>query len=312
MVGVIGAALVGLGLVTCLIASFCSKQVTKAKQQEAAGCCATGCCSFNAVKSWAFGEFAACILIAGAVFYLYDNMQGLTDILVGLIEITLPGLLNSNIPEIAAIAGMIPDVISVTLAEQVDQFKLLPFAVMGPGVCCILFLFLASVCPLHPRKGTYCCTKIMVLLANLFLLIAFIFYLIFASISVGIKYAPPSVQAEIRGVTGMCDNLASTLGELLGDNAMAVDTLAGMGQNTATEELLLADVATLVVTIEGGCAYVNGVFSEFENLFLPGLTCVCAVCYAMFVNNTLCCAAGCCCKAPEGGSKTDSADHVQV
>merc|ERR1712188_78386 len=59
----------------------------------------------------------------------------------------------------------------------------------------------------------------------------------------------------------------------------------------------LADVQDLSVVIDGGCVYVDGLFTEFENTFLPGVQCVLAVLFAIFVNNMLCCAEGCC-KSP--------------
>ena len=80
--------------------------------------------------------------------------------------------------------------------------------------------------------------------------------------------------------------------------------------NTLGLDPNILDVAVLVVTVEAGCTYINGIFTEFENLFLPGLTCVCAVCYAMFVNNTLCCAAGCCCKAPKSDAMGPDKAHT--
>ena len=310
LIGVIGGALAGAGLIICLLASLVSNSVRQSKNQENAGCCGTGCCSFNAVKAWAFGEFASCGLIAVGVFLLYSNMQGLTDIFVYLVGTVLPGLLDptllgisdtSQIQQVQSVASMIPADVVTSISQYEEQVKLLPFAVMGPGALCIVFLLLGALCPCHPRQGTYICTKLMNFFATVFLLLSFIFYLIFVGVSVTLKYAPPAVQVQIDEIMGMCTSIPMNMRQLVADNAVAIEkvyaialTNAGGDPDAASQDAsvvsaqaMLASAGTLYQTVDGGCNALKGIFTEFENLFVPGLTCVVSIVFALFVNNTL-------------------------
>ena len=335
LIGVIGGALAGAGLIICLLASLVSNSVRQSKNQENAGCCGTGCCSFNAVKAWAFGEFASCLLIAVGVFLLYSNMQGLTDIFVYLVGTVLPGLVDptllgisdtSQIQQVQSMANMIPAGVVNSISQYEEQVKLLPFAVMGPGALCIVFLLLGALCPCHPRQGTYICTKLMNFFATVFLLLSFIFYLIFVGVSVTLKYAPPAVQVQIDQIMGMCTSIPMNMRQLVADNAVAIEKVyaialtnaggdavaASQDASVVSAQAMLASAGTLYQTVDGGCNALKGIFTEFENLFVPGLTCVVSIVFALFVNNTLCCAAGCCCKAPPVGGVGKGVDHVTV
>ena len=95
-------------------------------------------------------------------------------------------------------------------------------------------------------------------------------------------------------------------------NAGGDPVAASQDASVVSAQAMLASAGTLYQTVDGGCNALKGIFTEFENLFVPGLTCVVSIVFALFVNNTLCCAAGCCCKAPPVGGVGKGVDHVTV
>lgn len=303
---IVGVILLAAGIAMCFIATTVSKSKASAAGAQG-GCCKAGCCSFYAVKPWAFGEFASLVIFAGCLFYLFSNMSGVTETILGLID-TLASLLLSELPAIQDMTSALPR----SILDQVIGFKstvaLLPFAVLGPGAVCLIALLVAALAPLHSgHKGSYCVTKCFVMLANVFLILSFVFYSIFVGIAVLLSSPPPVIQAQLKMITGMCDTIPPWIGQMLADNNAAVEQLKAAGQDTAELEEMLDSVSVLSTTIDDGCMYLTGFFEEFILLFLPGLLCIVAIVFALFVNNTLCCATGCC-KGPPKAASTSAAE----
>ena len=291
--GIAAGLMLALGLAMCLFASSVSKSKARTAGAQG-GCCKAGCCSFYAVKPWAFGEFVAVCAVAATVIYLYTCMDALTATILGLID-TLIGLTASTIPAIQDLTSALPSAILDTISSYRDLVSLLPYAVMGPGALAIVTLLLGSFCPLlRSHKGSYSVTKCFLLLANLFLVLSFVFYAIFAAVSVVLKLGGPLIQTQISTITGMCDTIPPWISQLVADNQAAVNQLDAAGQDVTELQAQLDEVSNLSGLITGGCGYLNGLFDEFEKLFLPGVLCLVAIVFALFINNTLCCATGCC------------------
>jgi len=177
-------------------------------------------------------------------------------------------------------------------------------AVMVPGALCIVLLLLATLCPLLPQhKGSYCWSKCCIMLANLFLLISLIFYIIFAAVALVLENAPPVVQTQIASVTALCDTMPPTIMQLVADAQAVIALLKSAGQSTSAFDAVMNDLSTIIKLVDTGCGHVNQLFVDVYAVFLPGLTCVVAIIFAMFVNNTLCCAEGCC-KSPTKGDNS--------
>jgi len=209
----------------------------------------------------------------------------------------------------------IPETIITTIEERQDLVELLPVAVIVPGVLVFLLLFLSSVCPAMSKcqksghEGSYCCTKCFIALANVVMIVAFVFYTTFLSVSIFIKYAPPSVKAPINQVSLQCDIIPAQINQLIADNENALLMLEAQGQNTTSVRTQFDEVVALAGLADTGCALILDVFTEFERLFLPSFLCCMSIIFAYIINNALCCAAGCCSKdssaayAAKGGSK---------
>merc|ERR1711871_551378 len=100
--------------------------------------------------------------------------------IIGLVD-TLVQLTASTVPVVQTLTAKLPSSIISTINQFKSMLNLLPVAVMVPGLLCVLFMVTASICSMSSkRKGSYCCTKCMIMLGNLFLLLSFIFYTIFA------------------------------------------------------------------------------------------------------------------------------------
>lgn len=297
-----GAALLVIGLIMCFLASKFARKGSQGVTPR--GCCSTGCCSFYAVKSWAFAEFVALIAFAGCLVFLFTRMSALTTTVDGLIQ-TLLDLTSSTVSAIKDLTASLPTSIISTIEQQRAQIQLLPIAVMVPGALCIIFLLLACLCPLSKgHKGSYCWSKCFIMLANVFLLVSFIFYIIFVAIAAVIQFGPPQIKDQLRQITGLCDTVPPAMQQLVADNKAGLDLLVAAGQpesSLANLRTVLDDVESLTTSIAKGCTHLNQLFVDVFNLFLPGLMCIVAIVFAMFVNNTLCCAEGCCKAPPKDG-----------
>jgi len=315
-VAAVFGALVVVAFLMCVVSSKCSAAKRKALSVPPAGCCSTGCCSFFAVKSWASATLISIVVFAATLGFLFTRVDGLQETTVGMIDVVLD-LRNSPYDAVRDLYASIPADALDQLEDNKDQAQHLKFAVLGPGILAIVFLFLAGTCPCSStRKGSYCCTKLFIILADLFLILALVFYAIFAGFAVVIKYAPPAIEEEINEILGLCDTVPAQVQQLVTDNQQALITLqATPGQDPGTINDLQAelnDLATLSDLIGLACNHLDNFFVEMVDLFLPGLLCVVAIAFAMFCNNTLCCAAGCCRSPPKAGLGSMAKPEVSV
>jgi hypothetical protein len=192
----------------------------------------------------------------------------------------------------------VPSSIISQIQAQLDNLRLLPLAVMVPGLFAALFLLLGAVCPMSKaRKGSYCCTKCMIFFADILLLLALVFYAIFAAFSI-VFQSVPQVKEPLGEIRATCDVLPLSLKQMVGDNLATIDKLDSMGADVADIQKTLTELSDTVLLIDQGCGFVNSFIGAMVGMFFPGVMCVIAIIFAMFVNQTLCCAAGCCCKGP--------------
>lgn len=313
---VVGVVLLLVGILLCCCASMFAKKKRAPLNIPHKSCCDTGCCSYFAIKPWAFGEFVACIFILVGCLMMNSAVGPLQAVLIGLTD-EMYNLLNPTVTlpaEISSFTNQIPaETVSSILAQR-SLLQYLSFMVMGPGIVSVLFLLLSAICPVIPRrKGSFCCTKIFILLTYVFLGLSLIFYLIFTVIPLGLAYAPESVQAQIREMTGLCITVPMTIEQLVGDLTQTVNTLTTAGLDTSsltdptTGYIPLAQFSSTLIT--NVCGHVNGLFEAFEALFLPGTVCVVSICFAFYANLSLCSSAGCCCPVKIGNDKVGAAKH---
>jgi len=305
-----------LPIFLCVVAGCWAKKNTAKLPAEPKGCCANGCCSFNAVGPWATGEFLAAAFILGFMFMLYSNMDAVIYHVTGLVT-TFNALVLSPMPQVQSfVAGIPPDVITV-LRDNVAQIKLLNIAVVVPGVLAGLFLLLAAICPLMPmHKGSYCFTKCYILLAKLFLLVAIVFYIIMAAVGSFLAWAPTSVptaygtvnvQANINMMRGACVTVPAEANQMITDNSAALSQLEAAGQDVADFRATLNEMEAFIGLVDSACTHMEGFMVSIFDIFLPSILCVIAIVYSFFVNQTLCCAAGCCKAPPTEASKPPGA-----
>lgn len=287
-------ALVFGGFFTCWIAKCWARRNREIQRRQYDGCCSTGCCSFLAVKSWAFWQLFACALLLAMVIFLMLRMQILTNALVKLLDLFL-ALVKSTVAFISQFQRQVPTTIVNTVEQYRHLVPLLPVAVIVPGVLSCLCLLFSGACPMGKcHVGKYGCTKCLIMLGNGFLLVSMVFYMIFAVFAVGIKYAPPQLRSQINSITQMCELVPAMIVQAETDNSAALDMLKAQGQDVSAYEASFAPIRVLKDNVDGACTQILIMFESFNLLFLPGICCVIAIVFALYVNNSLCCAAGCC------------------
>lgn len=288
------AVLLVASFVSCLVGKCWARRNREIESVQYDGCCSTGCCSFFAVRSWAFWQLVASLILIIACAFLFVRMQGLTKVLSNLVDIFLK-FVNSTVPFISSFQQRIPAGISGSLKDYKHLIPLLPVAVIVPGALAFCCLFFSGACPMGKcNPGGYCCTKTLIFFGNLLLLLSLVFYSIFAGISLGIRYAPPQVKTGLDRITGMCEVTAPMIKQTAADNAAALEKLKAAGQDTSSYQATMDSVNELVKTVDAGCENILQMFVEFNVLFLPGACCIVAIVFGMYVNNVLCCSAGCC------------------
>jgi len=202
---------------------------------------------------------------------------------------------NSNVAFISQFQAMIPPTIVQIVTQYQFLVQYLAVAIIVPGILVVILMLLAGLCPCgkcHP--GRYGVTKCLIILTDILLIVCFVFYCIFAGLAVVIEYAPPQIASMIDQVTAMCEVMPAEINQLIADNTAAIDQLAASGQDVTELRGQLTDIEGLAATADVGCESMLQLFVEFQALFLPGVCCIVGVLFAMYVNNTLCCVAGCC------------------
>merc|ERR1719473_1247948 len=175
----VGLIMLLLAIGVCAASCVFAKK-NAAKEDAEGGCCTAGCCSWYAVRQWASGEVLACVVLGICMFLLFGKVSALVTHLTNLIDALLalvtnasqlPGGIGNSLN--AAVPGDIVNLINT----QKSMLGLLPIAVIIPGLIVILLSFSASACASSKaRKGTWCCTKCAVMIANIFLLLSLILY----------------------------------------------------------------------------------------------------------------------------------------
>merc|ERR1719453_2439610 len=117
---------------------------------------------------------------------------------------------------------------------------------------------------------------------------------VIAVVSITLKYAPPPIKAQIRSATSMCEVIPPLVKQKISDANSALDLLKTAGQDASAYTSILADMDVLAKSVDAGCENILQLFVDSNMLFLPGVCCVIAIVFALYVNNVLCCAAGCC------------------
>jgi hypothetical protein len=306
-VGIIGAILVVAMILLIVNANYWSKK-TAAKNGRKGGCC-----SLNAVGPWTFGESFASVVLIACVFYLYNNVTGVTDALIGLLEFLMAIVDAMDNPALASISGIIPAALMDQLGEGTElleqaksQFSLLPVAVMIPGLFAAIFLALGAMCPRLPiNKGSLCWSKCYMFLALIFLIVALVFYILFAAAAIAFAFAPPELQEGIATIRGMCVSIPAQIGQQVTDGQLTLERLGGASNPDLAEIITTLDEAkALSDLVVDGCGSLISLIDELIGIFVPAIMCVIAIIFAAFVNETLCFAAGCCCYGPSKPGKS--------
>lgn len=206
-------------------------------------------------------------------------------------------------------AGDIPDAVTDQLEARRAQIENFQLYVIAPGVATAVLLllsaFLASPLCKGANKGSYCWSKCAMFFATILLIVCLVFYTIFAAVAVIIHSGVGKEQ--IGQILGLCETVPPTLQQLVQDNEAMLDKLMDAGQNS--DKMLeysqtLEDVGGLLDLIDDGCGYLSSFLDEMIDLFLPGFLCTVAIIFALVVNITFYCSAGCC-KAPGAQPKTN-------
>ena len=289
-------ALLVVSFGTCCAAKCWARRNREIESVQYNGCCSTGCCSFFAVKSWAFWQLVASLILIVACGFLFLRMQGLTRVLVNLIDLLL-AFATSTVTFVSKFQAAIPSGVLSSITQYKHLIPLLPVAVIVPGALAFVCLFFSGACPMGKcNPGGYCCTKTFIFFGNLLLLLSLIFYSIFVGVSLVIRYAPPQIKSGLNRITGMCEVTAPMIKQTAADNLAAIDQLKAAGQDVSQYTAAFSGINTLIATVDAGCVNILQMFVEFNQLFLPGACCVVAICFGLYVNNLLCCSAGCCSK----------------
>ena len=301
-----------------LFAQFAAKKVASGEGEQG-GCCATGWCSYFAVKPWALGELIALAFLAFSLFQLLAPAQTLIGAILSMVDLIIEILTSTNglvTSMLGDVTSSIPTDVIGQIQEQRSNLELLPFIFVLPGVLPAVFTFLAGCCPLLPmRKGKFCMTKCMIFFVTILCLEGVVFYAIlsavvqlYADFDQLVAQVPSLADADprpaIASITGTCGTIGPMITQMVADNQGAMDKAAAAGMSAGAEaETLLTDLAQLSGWLNTGCDAINDTLSAIPGLYGPATFCLISLLFVVFTSETLCCAAGCCCSARKGPKK---------
>ena len=281
------------------------------KDGATGGMCATGCCSYYAVKPWAMGEVLAIIALAYSLFALLAPAQTLVTSFLSIIDLLIEVIQSDNslLSQVGSVLNAIPqDAVDAFQANR-STFELLPFVFLAPGIGAIVWMLFASCCAVLPmRKGAFCGSKCMIFFATFAIFQAMGFYfVIFSFIQLwsdydqliaqwpqAVDYDPRAAQATVMGT---CGTVVPFIQQLVQDNTAAMSAASAAGVDTSTLTQTLADVNQFAGWADQGCEMIEDVFTSIPGLYAPAAYCFFALLLALFTSETLCCAMGCCCAA---------------
>ena len=294
----------------CVASSWAKRNTANLPADTEPGCCSTGCCSFNAVGPWACGEFVAAVMLLVFMGWLYGAMDDVVNGEVMPVIDAFNGFFDPTLMmERSAMVNDLYDNIrgdaTEFLREHAELLRGFPAATIVPGLLAGIFLLLGALCPLAPvHKGSYCVTKLFIVLAKLTLIVACVFYVAFAAIAALISYPPPQLEHELNFARGACIMVPAMANQLITDNRAALATLQSAGQDTSEYDALIIDIDQIISHLDEACGHFEGFITESFDCYLPCMLAVFVIFYALMVNQTLCCAAGCCkgppVEAPKG------------
>jgi hypothetical protein len=235
------------------------------------------------------------------LFLLYTEVQVVTDAIVGMVTVVID-IANYD-PDSAGGAFMgnftadMPREIIDMLEDNLDNMRLLPVATLVPGLLACLFLSVAGLCAASSkRKGKFCCTRLIMLMANLFLLMALVFYTLFAAYAVIMSEVESVAQASIE-MRGMCITIPNIIEQRLTDGQAALDrvNLVDPSVDMSEVQTTFDSVRTIGGFVTDACGHMEDFLSGMFELFVPGCFCICAIVFSLYVNWALCCSVGCFC-----------------
>ena len=305
--GGIGGVAFLLAMLTIGCAKFQAAKKRKAVGAPYKGPCSTGCCSAYSLRGWSVGVLTVVVFNLVAALLLFVAMDKTTQALKCIVSniIELSNLEGDAATAIASLESVVS--ILKTIKPYID---LLNVAVIVPAVLVSLTLLVTSACEARKTKNnSKCCMKTFALVSMLLMVVCLVFYCIFAALAIAIN--EEFVQDQLKVVTSLCETTMPVMKQTLSDAKTAVTRAKAVPGVDTTElsdlEDVLAQAKPAAELFDKTCDCITDLFFSFEGLFVPGLCCVVAAAYGLFIVNSLCVAAKCCCKPTiKGGA--DEAD----
>jgi len=264
------------------------------------------CCAWKHRRKWAGLTLFACLLLLGAAIYLYIAIKPLVLRLTCVLDkmaslISVAGSVGSGV-----ITQLPPDIISAMRAAV----PYLDFASMGPAIIGMILFLLSGACGCRSSK-TYCCSKLFIILADIFLVMVFAFYLAIGI--AGLLYDKPVFTDQYKIVTDVCIQSLPTLQKALGDAEAAQAAAAANGASPgqlASAQSQLGAAQNQMADFTEMCSCLDELPSELGALTGAGLTGAAAVVLAYIFVNGLCCATGCC-RQPKVAPEEDEEEYYE-
>lgn len=224
--------------------------------------------------------------LIGVATYMFANFGTLGDN----IKCTVNGLVDLSTlgGTASAQASVIPEAITDALESHIDSVSI---AAILPAAFAAALVLLASLCGLR-NAGSFKCAKCMIVIAEIFLILSFIFYFVIFFLS---------LISDTDQVTEQTDEFTSTCTETLPDlqdelvNAQATLISAqAMGADTSMEQADVDHATDALEMFDTMCGCLLSIIPDVQELQTPALLCAVVSLLEFIFINCLCCSAGCC------------------
>ena len=258
-----------------------------------------GICTSRHMRKWQLLTMLAALAYIGVAIFTFMQMSGLTSLVKDMMPkaiALITGSFSSSLGNGGVLGGINPDIL---LAVR-NYVAYLDFAAMGPALFSAVMMLLAALISCFSGSG-YCCSKVFIVLSDVFVLLTLGYYLFVAGL--GLLHDRPVLTDRWQDILSLCTENRPLLTQALAEAQASIDAASGMTPGTVGTIQAQLDYATSALTnFDGLCSDLGSVPLKLQQLTWPGIVGFGVSVTALVLLNGLCCATGCC-RSPNAPAK---------
>jgi hypothetical protein len=247
-------------------------------------------------RKWTASTVVASCAMAPAAVFLYSEVQPLHRNLNCLVSRMLSLTAAEGSAAAAALGTLTTTDVLLSLSRAVPYFD---FAAMTPAALSLILLLLAAVSSLLATSTRFCVSKCFVGLTDLSLIVCLAWYIVLAG--GGLFADRPLLANTWNTFSTVCDSASTAIDTAIATAQQEVETLVGSGASpgvVGTAQAQLAEAEAQGRDFSALCVCLDTMPDALKALAPAGIVGLGCTVLALVCVNGLCCANGCCKRAP--------------